>query len=67
MEEFHEMYFDGKVDFKGDCLEIMEYRHDWACFTFGISLFRFVLFGMIPETLMHTRSQGWSSYSAKLL
>lgn len=30
METFHNMYFDGDVDFNGDCLEVMEYRHDWA-------------------------------------
>lgn len=58
METFHEMYFDGDVDFNGDCLEIMEYRHDWANFRFTISLIRFFLTGMIPEMLMHTRSQG---------
>ncbi|KAL1862485.1 Sphingolipid C9-methyltransferase 2 [Diaporthe australafricana] len=37
METFHEMYFDGDVDFKGDCLEIMEYRHDWANFRFTLN------------------------------
>lgn len=58
METFHEMYFDGAVDFKGDALEIMEYRHDWANFRFTLSLFRFFFTGMIPEMLMHTRSQG---------
>lgn len=58
METFHEKYFAGEVDFKGDALEIMEYRHDWANFRFTISLFRFFFTGMIPEVLMHTRSQG---------
>jgi hypothetical protein len=58
METFHEMYFDGAVDFKGDALEIMEYRHDWASFRFTWSLYRFFLTGMMPEMLMHTRSQG---------
>lgn len=57
METFHEMYFNGDVDFKGDCLEALEYRHDWASFRFTISLIRFFLFGMIPEVIMHTRSQ----------
>lgn len=57
METFHEMYFDEKVDFKGDCLEIMEYRHDWANFKFTLSLFRFFFTGMIPEVIMHTRGQ----------
>ena len=58
METFHEMYFDGDVDFKGDALEVMEYRHDWANFRFTISLYWFFLTGMIPEVVMHTRSQG---------
>lgn len=58
METFHEMYFDGAVDFKGDCLEAMEYRHDWAAFRFTMSLYKFFLTGMIPEVIMHTRSQG---------
>lgn len=58
IETFHEMYFNGAVDFKGDALETLEYRHDWANFRFTISLFRFFLTGMMPEVIMHTRSQG---------
>ncbi len=58
METFHEMYFDGAVDFKEDALEAMEYRHDWASFRFTVSLFRYFLTGMMPEVIMHTRSQG---------
>jgi len=57
METFHEMYFAGKVSFKGDALEMMEFRHDWASFRFTLSLFRFFLFGMLPEVLVHSRSQ----------
>ncbi|KAI9832396.1 MAG: Sphingolipid C9-methyltransferase 2 [Sarea resinae] len=57
METFHEMYFDGLVDFKGDALEVLEYRHDWASFRFTLSLIYYFLTGMIPEVLMHTRSQ----------
>ncbi len=58
METFHEMYFDGAVDFKGDALDILEHRHDWASFRFTWGLFRFFLTGMLPELIMHTRSQG---------
>jgi len=58
LETFHEMYFAGDVSFKGDCLEILEYRHDWATFEFTYSLFKYFLTGMMPEVLMHTRSQG---------
>ncbi|KAI6248623.1 Sphingolipid C9-methyltransferase 2 [Erysiphe necator] len=57
METFHNMYFDELVDFNGDCLEVMEYRHDWASFRFTLSLYHFLLFQFIPEVLMHTRSQ----------
>ena len=58
METFHEMYFDGDVDFNGDCLDIMEYRHDWASFKLTVHLIKYFLFGMIPEMIMHTKSQG---------
>ncbi|VEU24337.1 DEKNAAC105555 [Brettanomyces naardenensis] len=57
METFHEAYFAGKVSFKGDALDVMEYRHDWAQFSFTLGLFKFFLLGMIPEVIMHTRSQ----------
>ncbi|KAG8623066.1 hypothetical protein KVT40_008042 [Elsinoe batatas] len=57
METFHEMYFDGHVSVNGDMLEALEYRHDWASFRFTLSLFWFFLTGMMPEVIMHTRSQ----------
>lgn len=66
METFHEMYFDGKVDFKGDALDVMEYRHDWANFKFTLGLFRFFLTGMMPEVIMHTRSQGLSHIRSQI-
>lgn len=34
MQVFHDAYFEGKIDFNGDVLEMMEYRHDWATFNF---------------------------------
>ena len=58
MDTFHELYFGGDVDFKGDPLSIMECRHDWASFRFTPQLFWFFLTGMLPEAIMHTRSQG---------
>lgn len=60
MWTFFEMYFDGDVEFNGDCLEMLEYRHDWASFGFTMGLYKFFLTGMIPEVIMHTRSQGMS-------
>ncbi|KAF2237694.1 cyclopropane-fatty-acyl-phospholipid synthase [Viridothelium virens] len=57
MHTLSEMYFDGKVSFNGDALEVLEYRHDWASFRFTLGLYWFFLTGTIPEALMHTRSQ----------
>ncbi|KAI6711915.1 hypothetical protein PZA11_000863 [Diplocarpon coronariae] len=57
METFYSMYFEGEVDFNGDCLEVMEYRHDWASFRFTMGLFKHVFFVFAPEVIMHTRSQ----------
>ncbi len=58
METFHEMYFAEEVDVKGDMLDVLEYRHDWASFRFTFSLFKYFLLGMMPEVIMHTKSQG---------
>lgn len=58
MHTFHEMYFDGLVEFKGDCLEVMEYRHDWANFQFTWGLFWYFFSGFLPEVIVHSRSQG---------
>lgn len=60
MHSFHEAYFDGKVSVKGDMLDVLEYRHDWANFRFTMGLFWYFLTGMMPEAIMHTRSQGRS-------
>ncbi len=57
METFYEAYFQGKVSFKGDALDVLEYCHDWASFKFTIGLFRYFLLDMIPEVIMHTKSQ----------
>ncbi|GMG56445.1 unnamed protein product [Ambrosiozyma monospora] len=57
MTEFHDLYFANKVSFKGDALDVMEFRHDWAQFSFTWPLFKFFLFGFIPEVIMHTKSQ----------
>ncbi|KAF2876092.1 S-adenosyl-L-methionine-dependent methyltransferase [Massariosphaeria phaeospora] len=57
LQTFHEKYFDGDVSFKGDCLEMLEWRHDWANFRFTVGLIKYFLTGMLPEVIMHTRSQ----------
>jgi hypothetical protein len=58
LETFQEKYFDGEVSVKGDMLEVLEMRHDWANFRFTIGNIRHFLFGFLPEAIMHTRSQG---------
>ena len=58
METFYEKYFDGAVSFRGDTLDTLEYRHDWVNFRMTVSLYRYFLTGMMPEMIMHTRSQG---------
>ena len=58
IDTFQELYFDGGVEFNGDALDVLEYRHDWAKFSFTLSLFKFVFFSLAPEVIMHTRGQG---------
>lgn len=58
IDTFQEMYFDGDVEFNGDCLEVLEYRHDWANFRFTLRLFKYFLLGFVPEMIRHSRSQG---------
>ena len=58
METFSEMYFNSEVNFNGDALEVLEYRHDWASFGFTMGNFRFLLLNFFPELLLHSRSQG---------
>ncbi|EJD02955.1 sphingolipid C9-methyltransferase [Fomitiporia mediterranea MF3/22] len=57
MQVFHDAYFDGKFDFKGDVLEIMEMRHDWASFNFTPDLFKYVFTKLVPDVIFHTQSQ----------
>jgi cyclopropane fatty-acyl-phospholipid synthase-like methyltransferase len=54
---FGEMYIDGKVTFNGDCLDIMEYRHDWSNFALTWDLCRYILFTFGLDALFHTRRQ----------
>ncbi|KAL5523758.1 hypothetical protein ACEPAG_7931 [Sanghuangporus baumii] len=57
MQVFHDAYFDGKVEFKGDVLDILEMRHDWASFQFTPELFKYVFTRLIPDVIFHTQSQ----------
>ncbi|TFY73780.1 hypothetical protein EWM64_g10232 [Hericium alpestre] len=57
MQVFHDAYFESKIDFNGDVLEILEARHDWAKFTFTPELFKYVFMNFIPEVIVHSQSQ----------
>jgi len=41
----------------GDVLEIMEQRHDWAKMSFTPELFKYVFSDLIPEVIVHSKSQ----------
>nr|GAT59700.1 sphingolipid C9-methyltransferase [Mycena chlorophos] len=57
MQEFHDAYFEGKVEFNGDILDILEQRHDWATFNFTPELFRHVFMNLIPDVVLHSQNQ----------
>ncbi|KAF9044407.1 sphingolipid C9-methyltransferase [Panaeolus papilionaceus] len=57
MQVFHDAYFDGKIDFNGDVLDIMEQRHDWAKMSFTFELFKYVFCTFIPEVIVHSQAQ----------
>ncbi len=42
---------------KGDVLDILEQRHDWAKFTFTPELFKHVFTKLIPDVISHSREQ----------
>lgn len=57
MQIFWDAYIDGKIEVKGDLLDVLEYRWDWAAMHFTPELFRYVLFKMLPDVLMHSSRQ----------
>lgn len=57
IQSFAEMYLDGLVDFNGDTLDVMEYRHDWANFTFTWPLFKFIIFTFFMNIIFHSKAQ----------
>ncbi|KXJ87347.1 S-adenosyl-L-methionine-dependent methyltransferase [Microdochium bolleyi] len=56
MAALAEMYLDGQVDFNGDVLDILEYRHDFAHFGFTLDLFKFIIGGFFRDIIMHTKA-----------
>jgi cyclopropane fatty-acyl-phospholipid synthase-like methyltransferase len=57
MQLFHDAFFDGKIDFNGDVLDVLEQRHDWAKMTFTYELFKYVFTEFLPEVIVHSKSQ----------
>lgn len=57
IETFFEAYFDGKIDIKGDMLDLLENRHEWAGFGFTFGHLSFLIQNLLPEAAFHSRSQ----------
>ncbi|GAA5885901.1 hypothetical protein JCM6882_004195 [Rhodosporidiobolus microsporus] len=57
MQVFHDAYFDGKIDIKGDMLELLEWRHDWMSFPMTVELMKYVLTVLIPDVIFHSAGQ----------
>ncbi|EGF82483.1 hypothetical protein BATDEDRAFT_18849 [Batrachochytrium dendrobatidis JAM81] len=57
IETFFEAYFENKIELKGDMLDILESRYDWASFVWTLSQLKFFLTQWVPETLWHSRKQ----------
>ncbi|GAA6026107.1 hypothetical protein JCM8202_002110 [Rhodotorula sphaerocarpa] len=57
MQVFHDAYFEGKIDIKGDMLELLEWRHDWAAFVMTLELMKYVFKNLIPDVVFHSEGQ----------
>jgi len=57
MQIAYDAYFDQKLDIKGDVLDALEHRHDWATFQFTPEIWKFLFMNFFPEVIMHTRQQ----------
>ncbi|KAF9022553.1 sphingolipid C9-methyltransferase [Hymenopellis radicata] len=57
MQVFHDAFFEGKIDIKGDVLETLDYRHDFVKFTFTLELFKHVFTKLIPDVISHSQVQ----------
>ncbi|KAK4054433.1 hypothetical protein OIV83_000927 [Microbotryomycetes sp. JL201] len=57
IQVFYDAYFDKKIELKGDMLELLEYRHDWATFEMTFELLKYVLTVLIPDVVWHSPSQ----------
>ncbi|PKS08607.1 hypothetical protein jhhlp_004993 [Lomentospora prolificans] len=58
IQTFANMYLNGDVDFNGDCLDVLEYRHDWATFAFTVDLLKFIIFNFFYDVgIGHSRQE----------
>ncbi|KAG8995288.1 hypothetical protein FRB94_002168 [Tulasnella sp. JGI-2019a] len=57
MQEAYDAFFAGKLDFNGDTLDVLEWRHDWASFVMTWDLMKYVFVNLIPEVIVHSQSQ----------
>jgi cyclopropane fatty-acyl-phospholipid synthase-like methyltransferase len=57
MQTFVDLYLDGEVDFNGDCLDVLEYRHDWCTWAFTWPLIKFIILGFFKDIVVHSREQ----------
>ncbi|KAM0746247.1 S-adenosyl-L-methionine-dependent methyltransferase [Meredithblackwellia eburnea MCA 4105] len=57
LQVFYDSYMEGKIEVKGDLLDILEYRHDWAVFTMTWNLLKYVLTTLIPDVVIHDIKQ----------
>lgn len=57
VHELYEAYIAGQIDIKGDTLEALRSRYEFAHFVFTIGHVKFFLGKLIPELLSHTRAQ----------
>jgi len=57
IEPLYEAYFAGKIDIVGDLLESLYQRYSFAKFVFTWEHFRFFVFQLIPELIVHSKQQ----------
>ncbi|QUC24055.1 uncharacterized protein UV8b_08296 [Ustilaginoidea virens] len=57
IQTFSELYINGRADFNGDTLDVLEYRHDWSKFSFTWDLFKYIFCTFFVDVLFHTREQ----------
>jgi cyclopropane fatty-acyl-phospholipid synthase-like methyltransferase len=57
LHSFGNLYVDGKVSVKGDLLDVLEYRHDWASFNLTWDFYKFLLGTFARDVMFHSRDQ----------